>query len=645
MKSLFLPIPILLLTYLLTIGSPAWAIPHKEVEITPEPEPFDLYFSDEKFVEVASRYPKALSSIAENVTTITAAEIEAANVHTIAEILNRVAGMFVSFNGHDFGSDAALLIHGVTAANHHTLVLLDGVKYNRIANGAVTTNDIPVSIIKRIEIVKGPASSAWGSALGGVVNIITKDVGKNRLHGGVSSTIGEAGSSDIGGEGYGTIKNIGYYLYAGRQESEGLRDNRFFRNENFYGKLKVSLPHKSEFMVTTGYTQPEIKYFDYYPIDLSAQSAAENFFVTANFNRNLADNLDLCISFNTMSRKDIQDYSVLGVGIYGSVGDQFQRYQWDENSSGFEGRLVWSREYQTIAFGLDYSRNELEQRIINGPYMQGLGLPSEVEADSASEERWAAYVNDTIEAGNITITPGLRYDWHSIADDFLSPSIGVVYKYREDVLFRGSIAKGLSSPYLELISGGGDMFLTINPELKPEQVWSFQVGYETASLKFCRFKTTLFFHNLHDAWKQDSATGEIINGGKNKRSGYEIELDTIPIRNFSFSTNMTSIYERSFSGEDDHYYNVNIGLRYDHPQTFRAELFGHYVWWPALQSNNGQYDDFLWDYSMSKKISMKNQIDLKLFCTIHNIFNGSQYWGEQVVNPDRWVEFGLSFSF
>lgn len=614
------------------------------IEWEPEAEPFDLYFSAEPLVEVTSRYPKALPKIAENVTVITAAEIEAANVHTLAELLNRVAGMFVSFNGQDFGSSASLLIHGGSSSshNHHTLVLLDGVKQNHIDGGTAETNNLPLAIIERIEVVRGPASSAWGSALGGVINIITRDAGRTAIpQGKVFSSYGEGDSSDLRTEVKGGGGPFGYYLQGDRLNSDGLRDDRYFKRESAYGKFRFELPRNSELQLTSGYAEPEQKFFDSSAMGISFTGELRDWFNTVAYSVNLADSLALSINANHFTRDLKQSITVLKTGPLGSAGDLLQASINQEDSFGAEVRLVWSTKGNTLAFGLDYNRNELGQRIISG-------LPSVTVAAPAAEERWAIYLNDTISYGKLTIIPGLRYDGHSISEDFFSPSLGLVYQHRPETIFRASVARGFSSPFLAMINGDSSFFSATNPDLEPEKVWSYQAGLETASLGPWRLKATIFFHDLDNLWGQDSG-GKLINVGKNERYGYELELDTAPFHNLSLTANLTSIYEETenpATTENDHMYNVNLILAYDRPNRFRAELYGHYGWLldKGWELYNGSFNDFLWDFSLSRKFTTGDR-QIKLFGKVHNIFNSSQYWWDQVPNPGRWVEIGASFAF
>ena len=179
-----------------------------------------LYFDQSQLVEVATRAPKPISQVAENVTIVTAEEIERMHAHTVNEVLNRVGGLFVGWYGQDFGGSSPF-IYTLGTRDYHTLVLLDGVRINNASGGDPYFNFIPISIVKRIEIIKGPASATWGSALGGVINIITKDPGDSTVpKGSVTATYGEAASRELSGEAAGAVGVVSYYLNAGTMKSD-----------------------------------------------------------------------------------------------------------------------------------------------------------------------------------------------------------------------------------------------------------------------------------------------------------------------------------------------------------------------------------------------------------------------------------------
>ena len=141
--------------------------------------------------------------------------------------LNTVTGVQVVIRGGPV-SVSSVLIQG--SAERHVLVMIDGVSQNSLSEGIADIGAIPVQNIERIEIVKGPASSAWGSSLGGVINIITKSPDDTRKFGGtVSASIGEQNTGDYRGEVSGKVGNLGYYLSGGGIVSDGLRTSQFLQ--------------------------------------------------------------------------------------------------------------------------------------------------------------------------------------------------------------------------------------------------------------------------------------------------------------------------------------------------------------------------------------------------------------------------------
>ncbi|MEJ2691013.1 MAG: TonB-dependent receptor plug domain-containing protein [Deltaproteobacteria bacterium] len=179
-----------------------------------ELSPLALYFDESQLVEVTTRSPKPIPQVAENVSIVTAEEIERMHAHTVNEI-------------------------------------------NNASGGDPSFNFIPIEIVKRIEIIKGPASSAWGSALGGVINIITKDPGTTTIpKGSVIATYGEAASRELAGEAAGAVGIASYYLHAGTMKSDGLKFDRFFDRDTAYGKFRFALPGNAALTFAGGYSDP-----------------------------------------------------------------------------------------------------------------------------------------------------------------------------------------------------------------------------------------------------------------------------------------------------------------------------------------------------------------------------------------------------
>ncbi|WP_239027973.1 TonB-dependent receptor [Geomonas subterranea] len=122
-----------------------------------------LFNGGETELVSASRSPRPASQTAENITVITAEEIAALNAHTLPDILYAVTGIQLEINGTP-GTNTNIEIQG--SDFDHVLVLIDNVPINSLADNFPDPGSIPAQIIERIEIVKGAASSSWGSALG-----------------------------------------------------------------------------------------------------------------------------------------------------------------------------------------------------------------------------------------------------------------------------------------------------------------------------------------------------------------------------------------------------------------------------------------------------------------------------------------------
>ena len=105
-------------------------------------------------------------------TVITREDIEAAGPLSLGELLERHAGVELRATGGP-GQPQGLFIRG--AGTSQTLVLVDGMRTGSATIGTTAIEHIPLELIERIEVVKGPLSSLWGSdAMGGVVQVFTR---------------------------------------------------------------------------------------------------------------------------------------------------------------------------------------------------------------------------------------------------------------------------------------------------------------------------------------------------------------------------------------------------------------------------------------------------------------------------------------
>ena len=631
--------------FLFCFGGIAFAQLEEEMEI------LKMFYKDKDLVVTPTHHPKPISQVPENITVITAQEIENMNAHNVADVLNRIPGLFINYS-QDMGASSLLQIQG--SEPRHVLVLLDGIRWNYLSSGAAETNSIPVGIIDRIEIIKGPASSSWGSALGGVVNIITKPVGNtSRPTGVLSASGGERETQDYKAQVAGLAGPVGYYLYAGEETTRGLRKGRDFETYNLYSKFHIPLSSRISSQFTLGYSEPDLDLWIFPSNDIHSTAAERTFFATGSLSAMLSPDFDLQVSFHKFKQKAALLNDSLGLwGLpFDPPGSRFYDGIYEEETTGGEIKFSYNTKHQTIVWGGEFDQGELDQTIKAGPLLQLFGAPP-LALSHPDIDRWGIYLNDTIGYGNWSITPGVRYDRNNITGSFVSPSIGITYRFYKDSLLRATVARGFIIPPLSWTSGGG-LFLDPNPSLDVEEIWSYQAGVETAAFKYFWLKTNFFRHEVDKAFVNvlygggpPSYNDLIVNRGERRRQGGELELETIPFHHFSLQAGFTYVhYTPPTEAKCRDHYSYSLGLRYDDFKSFRAEIFGHYVWWDLNKYYQAKYDDFIWDLNLSKKIFSREKTASEFFLTAHNLLNGSQYTLGESKNPRRWVEAGIRVKF
>src|SRR5204863_5813633 len=128
-------------------------------------------------VVTASRGLSAQTTL-RDVTVITREELDAAGPLSLGEVLQNLAGVELRATGGP-GQPQGLFIRGAGTAQ--TLVLVDGMRVGSATVGTTSIENIPLEMIERIEVVKGPLSSLYGpEAIGGVIQVFTR--GKDVPH-------------------------------------------------------------------------------------------------------------------------------------------------------------------------------------------------------------------------------------------------------------------------------------------------------------------------------------------------------------------------------------------------------------------------------------------------------------------------------
>ena len=593
-----------------------------------------LYFTEQELQVVsATRSLQSIARIAENIEVVTADDIELMNAHTLADVLNTVNGVRASLAG-SFGAVAMPYIQGSEFTQ--VTVLLDGVPLNNISDNVMEVGFFPVTDIAKIEIVKGPASASWGSALGGVVNVITKDPAARPFQASASLSHGRDASTDYRAAVSGRLGGLGYYLSGTGLRTDGLTEG-FDVHSGFLG-AKVTYALSARTDVTFNLSHGDGERGD--------GSAPEYDLAWDRDTRQTVARLALRSAVGDAGRLDASVWSV----------DADEKYYMRLLASGEEqarSTVDWNRRGASLSYSRRAGRHAF---VVGSDYADGEVEASDYPGRSRDVDQWAAYANDTITLGPLTLIPGIRYDDVSISGDFISPSLGATYAISGNALLRAAVARGFSLPSpIDTAAGTSEiMGYRGNPDLEPETIWSYQVGAEASVLDALWLKAHLFRHDVDDAFTGldlDDGFRTQVNGGRRRRQGVELGLRTVPYRQVTLGAgamfmkgedldsgqDLTGIPERQF----------NVSVKYDDERSFRALLTGNYrdeTWEPA-EVYNADMSGFIVDLHLAKKFAIGAAVTVEAFVSVHNLLDENQYYADIYRNPSRWAEGGVRVAF
>ncbi len=193
----------------------------------------------------STRTARSVLDVAGNVTVIDREQIESSGSRSIADLLRREAGIFVTnTTGHAEGTTVEARGFNNGGGNGcSTLVLVDGRPVNEPDTGCPDWSFLPLENAESIEIVRGPVSAAWGSgAVGGVIHIHTRGAeGKDGLRGGISGHAGSYSSDGISAHASGRSGPVRASAFHETAESDSFRDRADYRSETTEASFGVDL--------------------------------------------------------------------------------------------------------------------------------------------------------------------------------------------------------------------------------------------------------------------------------------------------------------------------------------------------------------------------------------------------------------------
>lgn len=182
--------------------------------------PEEIVGPEDPIVVTATRVPTRYNRLIPDVSVVDRTEMQEYGPQApISDVLRNESGITVNTNGTT-GTNTTVQIRG--ASNNQSILLIDGMRLSSVSNGGPSWAYIPMQQIGRMEIVRGPTSSSYGSeAIGGVIQLFTrKGQGPTKFYADVGYGTYGTSSETVGVEG--SEGGLSYSLYGGNTHSLGL---------------------------------------------------------------------------------------------------------------------------------------------------------------------------------------------------------------------------------------------------------------------------------------------------------------------------------------------------------------------------------------------------------------------------------------
>jgi vitamin B12 transporter len=584
----------------------------------------------EKIVVTPLRTSVGIGNVSENVIVVNAEQIKALPARDLSEALSYVAGVNIE-QRQGFGRATSISIQG--ADSRQVRVMIDGIPLNSQSSGQVNPVGFPVENIERIEVIKGAGSSMWGSGLGGVINVITKDTGNTLIpKGNVTASLAGFRTKKDDFDVSGQIGELGYYASAGYMESGGSGSRDDVLSKKTYNKLSYDLKGAGKLIASFGYSGADVN-SGVFPDGSWQAQPYRNRYGKIGWENDLGAS-DIKIDLKH-SRQDIVTKSF----VTSTDDEPFSRietkdflYQLSVNSSSHP------REKDLLNIGVDFDNDALKS--------------SAYISKAKSVRLYAPYTNYTLNVGPWDVISGLRYDHNSEFGQQLSPSLGSVYHFENipDTLVRVAVSRAFNAPpLLWKFNENAALNTAANPDIKAERAWVYEVGYESRPLSLLWFKLSLYRSEVRDALDSaENELGQVVkkNFQKFRRQGAEVEyrLKLYTGLYFTGGAAFNDIEDRSTKktvrGGGKPRQSFDTGLEYKNKAGFTAAILGYYDRWNEPASFEPNDRKMLFDLKIRRE--WKN---FSPFLNVYNLTN-SKYWADSFFPvPQRYFEGGVNFKW
>lgn len=526
----------------------------------------------------ASGFEQDLVDAPASISIITKEELEKKPIKDIGEAIGDIPGVDVTMNKtgtYDFS------IRGFGSS--YTLVLIDG-KRQSVANGFYDNGFSgsesgylpPLSMIERIEVIRGPASTLYGSdAVGGVINIITKK-NPDKTEANIEfNTLLQQHSNHYGNAG-------GFNAYVATPLIEDTLS--ISARLKYYDKATSDLKWPTPVWNSSQQRPDNYQIASHSPGAFTSLGFGSRFNWTVNDKNNIYFDIERYIneiSVNSTSSRAIKserqlfkDNIVLnhdGNYDFGSTNSYLQYGSTKDKELHSqiwvgEGKVVlpwnlgqYGNLVNTFGARIDYEMLKNDQASA-GSQIRGKNLDQTTVALYGENEY---FITD-----DLIFTTGLRYIYSDLFDSEFTPRVYLVYRLNDNIAFKGGVSKGYKTPAAKELTNGyynyanGNAYFG-NPDLKPEESINYELGVDFRIFDFAHYSITGFITDFTNQISSEDLTGmqngincsngtvctRPINLGKTQTKGIEFAFNTKTYNGFSLNSSYTFMDNRYKDGQ------------------------------------------------------------------------------------------------
>jgi vitamin B12 transporter len=563
-----------------------------------------------EIVVTATRWPRPIGEVSAAITVIDAEEIAKGGEITVFEALRGLGGLDVVQTGGP-GGVTSIFLRG--APSRHTLVLVDGVKVNSPTTGMFNFAHLTVDNIERIEIVRGPQSTLYGSdAIGGIINIITKRrVTPPRWE--VSAEAGSLATGRVSLAGSGNVEPFHYSFSASRFDTRGISraavgvEDDGYENTSFSTRLGFPVFEDAKLDFILRYTDATADLDGWGAIgpvnDLNYISDKESLAFSANFSQPLTEKwghkVNISMSDESLEYKDPDTQ-----GHNSKIDTRISTLSWQHE--------FMAGEVSTFIAGVEWEKQE---GVFKG--MPWFGPAVFVKRFDESITNWGYYLQHQLNLREeFFLTTGIRLDEHETFGRDTNYQLGVAYLLPEiPVKLRGNWGTGFKAPTLSDLfwheDWGWGMGLFGNPHLLPEESVGYDLGVDFWGENF-HIAATYFrneFKNLI-AWPE-VAPGtwrfKARNIDEARTEGAELEFSFLPVEALRVTANYTHTDTVVLAGAHK---GKELARR---PEVKRGLSFGYYFGENSSLNLSFNYIGDRWDDAANtRKLDSYTRADLAI---------------------------------